>query len=198
MENNYEVTEDLYSDDEKEWENYRRMTHRQDGRIHRDDDLPAVQIYKPNSDEIVREEWWLYGRLHREDNPAIQYYRTTREGMTVLSDQKWYRGGQLSRDDAPAVIERDGDTIYHEGWWQNDQRHRIGAPAESWFDVNTGVVLLEQWFRYNQLDRNEGAAVIERHHETGAVIHEEFFRKGQQFTSDGRPVIKADLKFTLT
>ena len=51
-------------------------------------------------------EWYVNGKLHREDGPAIEW-----------SDGKkmWYLNGKLHREDGPAVKYIDG----YEEWWVN-------------------------------------------------------------------------------
>jgi hypothetical protein len=39
--------------------------------------------------------WYLHGKLHREDGPAVIYSD---------GDQFWYRHGQQHREDGPAAI----------------------------------------------------------------------------------------------
>jgi hypothetical protein len=49
-------------------------------------------------------QWFLYGNLHREDGPAVEY---------ADGSKYWYRNSKLHREDGPA-IERD-DRIKE--WW---------------------------------------------------------------------------------
>lgn len=44
-------------------------------------------------------EYWVDGRLHREDGPAIDYVNGT---------QYWYKHGKLHREDGPAIMWWDG------------------------------------------------------------------------------------------
>ena len=51
------------------------------------------------------QEWWLNGKLHREDGPAI-----------VDGDfQEWYLNGKLHREDGPAVVNGDDQEWYING-----------------------------------------------------------------------------------
>ena len=65
------------------------------GKLHREDG-PAVE----RSDGY--KEWWLNDYLHREDGPAIEWADGTKY---------WYLNGNFHREDGPAV-EFDGDK-----WW---------------------------------------------------------------------------------
>ena len=60
--------------------------------------------------------WYLHGRLHREDGPAIIYPDGT---------QAWYLNDELHREDGPAVIYPDGT----QAWWLNGKYHREDGPA---------------------------------------------------------------------
>ena len=67
------------------------------GKLHREDG-PAV-IY-PNG----RQEWWLNGKCHREDGPAVIYP----DGR-----QHWYLNGKYHREDGPAIIKSDGRQYWY-------------------------------------------------------------------------------------
>jgi hypothetical protein len=71
------------------------------GKLHREDG-PAV-IY-PNGTKV----WLLNDKLHREDGPAY-----------IGSDgrQEWYLNGNIHREDGPAVIYPSGT----QEWWLNDK-----------------------------------------------------------------------------
>jgi hypothetical protein len=60
--------------------------------------------------------WYLNGKLHREDGPAVEYA----EGTKV-----WYQNGLLHREDGPAFEIPDGTKI----WYREGKRHREGGPA---------------------------------------------------------------------
>jgi hypothetical protein len=80
-----------------------------DGKLHNEDG-PAVR--KPNGDL----EWWIHGELHREEGPALEY----RNG-----DKEWYLNGLRHRDNGPAVALVCGI----KQWWINDKLHREDGPA---------------------------------------------------------------------
>ena len=48
-------------------------------------------------------EWYLNGKLHRENGPAIEYP----DGTKI-----WYLNGKLHRENGPAIEYADGDK-----WW---------------------------------------------------------------------------------
>jgi hypothetical protein len=77
-------------------------------RLHRENDLPAVECFNG------QKEWWFKGLFHRDgDKPAV---------IGVSGTQRWYINGKLHREnDMPAVIRADGS----EEWYINDKLHRI-------------------------------------------------------------------------
>jgi len=60
-----------------------------------------VRVYKNGT-----KEWWLNGKRHREDGPAIEY---------PSGNRYWCLNGELHREDGPAIERPDG---YNE-WWLN-------------------------------------------------------------------------------
>ena len=57
----------------------------------------------------VSEHWYLNGRLHRENGPAVEY---------ANGNKTWYLNGELHREDGPAV---DWAGSFKE-WWINGQK----------------------------------------------------------------------------
>ena len=76
----------------------------------------TVQVH-PNGTKY----WYLNGKLHREDGPAIECADGTK---------KWYLNGKLHREDGPAVEYPDGT----KWWYLNDQLHREDGPAWEYAD----------------------------------------------------------------
>jgi hypothetical protein len=50
-------------------------------------------------------EWYLNGKLHREDGPAIEYKN---------GDKSWWLNGNLHREGGPAIIRANGNKL----WWK--------------------------------------------------------------------------------
>ena len=61
-------------------------------------------------------EWWLNGKLHRTDGPAIEW----NDG-----DKEWWLDGKRHRIDGPAIECSDG----YKEWYLNGKLHRIGGAA---------------------------------------------------------------------
>jgi hypothetical protein len=61
-------------------------------------------------------EWWLNGKRHRTDGPAVE-----------LADggKEWWLNGQPHRADGPAIERASGS----KHWFLNGQRHRTDGPA---------------------------------------------------------------------
>jgi hypothetical protein len=78
------------------------------GKLHREDG-PAIEWMGGNK------EWWVDGKLHREDGPAIEW---------MGGNKQWVLNGKLHREDGPAIEYANG----YKEWWVNDKRHRTDGP----------------------------------------------------------------------
>ena len=85
--------------------------------LHREDG-PAIENVK--NDDGYR-EWWVNGRHHRVDGPAIELPN---------GYKAWYLNGELHREDGPAAEYANGT----KEWWINDKFHREDGPAVEWAD----------------------------------------------------------------
>jgi hypothetical protein len=61
-------------------------------------------------------KWYLNGKLHRTEGPAIECTNGTKA---------WYLNGKRHREDGPAVEYANGD----KEWFLNGERHRADGPA---------------------------------------------------------------------
>lgn len=107
------------------------------------------------------QEWWVGGKLHREDGPAIEYQdpEDTKSYM-----HHWYLNGQCHREGGPAIDIQCGrihhplpnqDILYgDQQWWRHGKLHREGAAAV----ISSRRV--EKWFFDGKLHRKDGPAVI--------------------------------------
>ena len=62
-----------------------------------------------------RTEWFLNGKRHREDGPAIEWSN---------GDKSWYKNGKCHREDGPAIEYTSGKF-----WYKNGNYHREDGPA---------------------------------------------------------------------
>ena len=74
---------------------------------------------KVNDDET--KEWYINGKLHREDGPAIE----RSNGFN-----SWYINGKLHREDGPAIEQSNG----YNSWYINGKLHREDGPAIEYVD----------------------------------------------------------------
>lgn len=84
----------------------------QNGKLHRDDDLPAVV-----ENDGEKKKWYQNGVLHRDSKPAV---------MCEVGEE-WWRNGHRHRADGPAVVY--GVDEKCEEWWFGGVRHRTDGPA---------------------------------------------------------------------
>jgi len=87
------------------------------------------------------QEWWINGKRHREDGPAIIY---------AIGDQRWYINGRLHRENEPAIIYANGT----QSWYLNGKRHREDGPAIICTDGD------KEWYINGKRHRVNGPAVI--------------------------------------
>jgi hypothetical protein len=71
------------------------------------------------TDEVGTKHWYLNGKRHREDGPAIEYSDGSKH---------WYLNGNLHREDGPAIECSDGSKL----WYLNGKCHREDGPAVEW------------------------------------------------------------------
>ena len=58
-----------------------------------------VRVY-----EVGVKVWYLNGKLHREDGPAIEYWD---------GSKYWFLNGERHREDGPAIESSDGSNRWH-------------------------------------------------------------------------------------
>jgi hypothetical protein len=63
----------------------------------------TVQVYED------RTAWFLNGKLHREDGPAVEWSN---------GEKQWYLNGQIHREDGPAVEYPSGN----KAWYLNGKK----------------------------------------------------------------------------
>ena len=84
-----------------------------------------VKIYYDNGQKKY-ERWYLNGKRHREDGPALQYFHSNGQKRY----EYWYLRGKFHREDGPALQTwlKNGEKIY--GWFLNNK----GYSREEWIN----------------------------------------------------------------
>ena len=67
--------------------------------------------------------WYLYGKRHREDGPAVEY---------VSGHKEWWLNGKLHREDGPAVEWANGD----KEWYLNNKEANPETIVDLWLAKN--------------------------------------------------------------
>ena len=78
------------------------------------------------------DKWYLDGKLHREDGPAI---------IRADGSQVWYLHGEIHRENRPAAIWTNGS----EEWYLHGKRHREDGPAAAIGHKGTKL-----WYLYGE------------------------------------------------
>lgn len=86
----------------------------------------TVRVYEHGT-----KAWYLDGKRHREDVPAIEWSN---------GDKEWYLDDKLHREDGPAIEWSDGT----KAWYVNGRRHREDGPAIEWADGD------KDWYLHGQ------------------------------------------------
>lgn len=79
----------------------------------------VTQTYEVKVWDDGTKEWFLNGKLHREDGPAIEW---------ADGSKKWYINGKCHREDGPALELANGA----KHWYLNGKLHREDGPAIEW------------------------------------------------------------------
>ena len=133
----------------------------------------------------AREEWWVDGKLHRLNGPAL---------ISADGTENWYLNGKRHREGGPAI---ENEKIKE--WWMFGKRHRLDGPAT----VIPGDE--KMWWVDGKLHREDGPAIEkedgtkywyingEHHREDGPAIEyangtKYWFRNGVLHRLDGPAV----------
>ena len=84
-------------------------------------------------------QWYLNGKQHREDGPAIEY---------ANGNKFWYINDELHREDGPSIDCAGGG----KHWYINGKLHREDGPAIEWASGG------KQWYLNDELHREDGPA----------------------------------------
>ena len=136
--------------------------------------------YEVTVDDNGNKFWYLDGKFHRTDGPAVEYadgdkrwylngecHRTDGPAMEFADGTKaWYLNGECHRTDGPAIERADGDKF----WYLNGNLHRTDGPAMEFADGT------KEWYLNGNLHRTDGPA-IERADGT-----KEWYLNGEELT----------------
>ena len=149
-----------------------------DGKIHRDNDLPAVVIAGHNVCF-----WYQHGQIHRDGAPAIIYpdFYDVVLDVSRKGTRLWYQNGQIHRDDGPAIEEWDGEFA----WYQNNQLHSINdKPATRNWDEDG--VMVHSWYQHGKLHRDKDKPA-----KIWQDGHLEWYQHGELHRENNMPAVEA-------
>jgi hypothetical protein len=99
-----------------------------------------MKTYTVKINDSGNRVWYLNGKLHREDGPAIEYPN---------GDKWWYLNGKYHRTDGPAV---EYANVY-KAWWINGELHREDGPAMEFADGDKAWYLNDK--KYTEAEFNK-------------------------------------------
>ena len=91
-------------------------------------------------DEQGGSHWYLDGKRHREDGPAM---------LLADGSAHWFIHGRRHRDDGPAIVRPNGSLH----WYKNGVRHKEDGPAIEYADGDCW------WYIEGKLHREDGPAI---------------------------------------
>lgn len=98
-------------------------------RLHRDETEGPAFVAVNADGQVIEEEYWRDGHLHRTGGPA----KIITDPVTGTTQQTWMRDGHTTRADAPAYLERTvSGRVITEMWFNNDVFCRADGPAGIW------------------------------------------------------------------
>ena len=126
----------------------------------------------------LSKEWYVSGRRHRLDGPAVIIFDVDKYGKTSIVRQEWWVHGKLHREDGPAIyaannrgycpviigsdirrlLNIDGyEVTQSSGWYKNGKLHREDGPA-----VSLSMRLQENveiWYKDGKIHNDNNPAV---------------------------------------
>ena len=121
--------------------------------------------YKVNVSPDGTKHWYLNGKLHREDGPAVEYLDVTNRNVATI---QWYLNGKRHREDGPAIEYSNGT----KQWYLNDKLHREDDPAVEYSDGT------KYWYINGNFHREDGPATV---HADGT---KQWFLRGKRMSED--------------
>lgn len=156
-----------YKKNPSKWEKFRKLT----SSIIPNFFTPA--FLKPT---LSKEEWYINGELHRDNNPAkIIYY--DRLGN---KDLFWYQKGKLHRENAPAIENWHKSWLSQEHWYLNGVLHRENEPA-----IKSSNIFA--WYVNGLLHNENGPAM---RYKTPDKDEKRWYRKGKLHCENGPAIIE--------
>jgi hypothetical protein len=126
------VSEDFMGNSEETYEAKRfedRIEYYKDGKVHRDDDLPAIEWN--DGDKY----WYQKGQLHRLNGPSVE----SMNGAKI-----WHQNGLLHRLNGPAYEELNG----YKEWYINDEQYS----EEEYNEIVSGKNVIDEKYEIKKLD----------------------------------------------
>lgn len=158
------------------------------GQLHRENDNPALikflNILDEGNDQInpnnfLTKEWYIDGKKHRVNGPAVINYRNNGE----IYEEYWYIDNKKHREDGPAIIIYKDNKISEEYWYINGIRHRVDGPAYRYF-YNNEILGNETWYMNNLRHRLDGPANVS-FFKNGKIQNETWYVNNMQHRVDG-------------
>jgi hypothetical protein len=128
-------------------EHKEKMLEKESIKIVRYEDIKDFSTFTGICEDVNKiKSWYVDGKRHREDGPAIEWHDGTKS---------WYAHGKEHRTDGPAIEKADGRKC----WIFDGKIHRLDGPAIEWPNG------YKEWYiggeRYSEEEFNKHPLVIE-------------------------------------
>ena len=149
------------------------------GKRHREDG-PASITWDPKGHLLVREVWSEEGRFHREGDLPALIERDPITGVTVTAKFYQHGELHRDGGPASIIRDPESGIAIRQLWMQHAKCHRsAGKPAEIVRDGETGVVIEEHYAQNGLWHRESGPAVVKRDARTGSITERQHWLHGK-------------------
>lgn len=150
---------------------------------HRDNGPTLIEYY--TNECIVREKWFLHGKVFRSDGPYQTIYYANgqkcseefdcAEGLTFVEyyqsgavrEKNWHHEDRVS-DKPSRIAYFESGEVEEEEWYLNSSLHRVKYPARILYHRN-GKIAVEEWRIHDVPCREDDLPVSVRYYENGTI-----------------------------
>ena len=126
-------------------------------------------------DSVHHLSYFRYGKLHREDGPAITSYI-----WGNLFYSRWYKNGIQHREDEPAFEKwHDDGKLEEQIWYINGLKHREDGPAYLYW-YSSGTLNVSRWHHNGKCHR-EDAPACSIYTPDGKLVSTEWYYNGKMY-----------------
>lgn len=163
------------------------------GKVSREDGPAIIRYFEDKS--IRTEEWFFKGNHHRIGGPAdTQFYRPG-----VLKYKIWYKDGKMHNSNGPASIEYyDNGNVEAIEWYKDGKKHNENGPAIQSYRISppgTQFLYYETWYIDGQRHRDDGPAHIVYRRDGITPKDRDWYKNGKLHNTSGPARIEESFSY---